>query len=821
VKTEPASSGPLALRAAVFARRLVTTLRANPIGRGYALVALLMGAVGFLPLFGGPGYEHSLATGILCTPIACASVASAWRKRGGFAGALEASPRRDDGTDVAGAAFVRACLGGLGFAAVSLATAFVHLARVRACDPLMQIPYFVLTAGIGCVLAAACGVWLGEAWVRRRDARRWTLVLGALGLWIVGPAISVGRFWRSPMIFAFDPWVGYFSGTLYDTVVQPGDALYTYRLGSALSLMALYFAARLVGARARLPSWRAVVATHRAVAVTFSLLVAGSVVHMGSGTKLGHYQSAASIEQALGGRLDGARCTVLFPRATRLEDARLLLADCEAELRDMERTLATSGPPRLTAYFFSDAEEKRRLMGAMHTYIAKPWRHEVYLQLGGYPHPVLGHEIAHVVAGSLARGPFRIAGRWGGLLPDPGLIEGVATFASPDDDDLTDEQWARAMRDLEILPSMDRIFSLGFLGETSSKSYTAAGAFIRFVVGRFGMPVLQQWYGGASIESLTGKSLRELDLAFREYLDGVEFPPRARDVAFARFKRPGVFSRICPHLLDRLRGEADGCRDVADITCARDGYAAILQKDPRDPHARLQQAIAELHSGDEAVGRQALLKLTRDASVPKPHRDRASEAIAEMDLLRGDSTAAAARLRELLDEAVEEDLARSYEVKLYAAEVPEARAPIVGFLLALPGGGSGTAWGRPPEPLQSGLLLGRWLPHPMARYLLGKNLAQRALYTQASELLLPADRATLELLPLRVRREWLRQLAVVACARQDRAAVAELRASAPLWGADFAAGAQGRRSSVLRLLGRCVEGAPANPPAPPPIAPTP
>ena len=40
-------------------------------------------------------------------------------------------------------------------------------------------------------------------------------------------------------------------------------------------------------------------------------------------------------------------------------------------------------------------------MGAADTYIAKPWRREVYVQAAGYPHPVLGHELMHVLAGVL------------------------------------------------------------------------------------------------------------------------------------------------------------------------------------------------------------------------------------------------------------------------------------------------------------------------------------------------------------------------------------------------------------------------------------
>src|SRR5262249_61594324 len=121
-----------------------------------------------------------------------------------------------------------------------------------------------------------------------------------------------------------------------------------------------------------------------------------------------------------------------------------------------------------------------------------------------YPHPVLGHELAHVIAGSFGHGPFRIAGDLGGYLPNPGLIEGVAVAASPDDEDLTDAQWARAMMQIGILPSMQRVFSLGFLGESSAKSYTLAGAFIGWMSEKWGMEAVRRWYGGGGGAGRTG-----------------------------------------------------------------------------------------------------------------------------------------------------------------------------------------------------------------------------------------------------------------------------------------------------------------------------
>ena len=46
-------------------------------------------------------------------------------------------------------------------------------------------------------------------------------------------------------------------------------------------------------------------------------------------------------------------------------------------------------------------------MGAGGTNIAKPWRREIYLQDDVWPHPVMPHELAHIVAGKEICRPLR------------------------------------------------------------------------------------------------------------------------------------------------------------------------------------------------------------------------------------------------------------------------------------------------------------------------------------------------------------------------------------------------------------------------------
>jgi hypothetical protein len=420
------------------------------------LVLGAMFAVGFLPLFGGPGYEHSLASGLLVPSVAAIATGLELSR---IPGAEAPSPL---------ASVLRGVASGLFLAALAFFTALVHGVRVGICDLWGGAVGFVLTALAGAVLGGVWGACLAE--VARRIQRPWRrtlfVVLAGIGLPLASALVSVVRFYTSPMIFAFDPFVGYFSGVLYDTIIDAGSQLFTYRLGSVASLSFVLLTASLL---ARCPSGRVGFAPRqgvpgwgaRAFLAVFAL--ATSVVITANGPTLGHWQTAATIARELGGASAGLRCDVVFPVSVLPYESALLVKDCDEQLAAVEAQLGARGPERVHAFFFRDAAEKKRLMGAADTLIAKPWRKEVYVQLSSYPHPVLGHELAHVVAGSFGRGPFRIAAAAGHLLPDPGLIEGVAVAASPEDDELSDAEWAHAMLEMGTLPPIHTVFSLDFL----------------------------------------------------------------------------------------------------------------------------------------------------------------------------------------------------------------------------------------------------------------------------------------------------------------------------------------------------------------------
>ena len=762
----------------------------SPCAVGLVLAALVSLGVGFLPLLAGPGYEQALIAGVVMPSLAAVCVA------------LQCSARGSESA-------VARPLFGLGYGA-SVATlvwiiAMLHGLRASACALASGSVYYALTAGVGTLLG---GAWGGVASFVASALRR-----RKLAAWLVGLALPVGcifitlaRYYDSPIIFAYDPFFGYFSGTLYDTIIDPGVQLYTQRLGSAgwllFALAALGTCAYRRGdtGRGRIGYDTSLPRAQRVTLLVFAAtgLVVGIVVYA-RGEALGHRASARYITETLGGKRSGPRCDIVAPKTETGEVLDLLVQDCEASLARVEKVMGARGPERITAFFFRDAVEKKRFMGAFNTYVAKPWRGEVYIQGTSYPQQVLGHELAHVVAGSFGHGPFRVAGKLGGLWPDPGLIEGIAEAASPHDDEVTDASWSRAMLDLNLLPSPSRIFSLGFLADSSQKSYTVAGAFIAFLGDKYGWAAVRRWYSGEDLAAAIGKSKEDIDGEFRVYLKTLTISDETREHARARFERPGVFGRRCPHLIDALRHEAEACSDGARFEEAITIYGRALAEDDNDFVSRLARAGLQVKFGTEAErasGERELTAMVEDKRYSRPVRDRALEAVADGRMMHGGFDAAAKVYVTLASTSLDEDFARTIDVKLEGCRAPEMRPMVMSLLF--------TEDSKAPNPAVFAYEMAR-APHTsLTLYLIARQFSTRGYHARALAVFDEVAREHLEYSTRRITREALRLEGISACAMRDRARIERLVAR--LAGDDSATFSpdSGKKRGLSAILASCV-----------------
>jgi formylglycine-generating enzyme required for sulfatase activity/tetratricopeptide (TPR) repeat protein len=755
----------------------------EPRRRNGALVALVAtGGLGLLPQLAGPGYDSALVSGLVLPGLAAAVAA------------LEMSAERPR----ASAAVARGASIGIVFGLIGFLVMLLHGVRVGFCDPSEGIWIFVLGPGFGAALGGVWGALAGLCTSRfSAQRKRWLRRTLAIALALAGPlagiAASLARFVTSPMVFAFDPFFGVFSGPLYDTVVSVVDRLETYRAGTLATLTAVALAA-VIAERAQERGLRPALAERPGVALLALAATALSLAHSASGPHFGHWSTVASIEEALGGQRRGRRCDVIYPRALAAREVELFTRDCDARVPQIEAYFGQRGPERIRVFLFSNEGEKGWLMGASHTYIAKPWREEVYVQEAPYPHPVLSHELAHVIAGSFARGPFRVAGPLAGIWPDPGRIEGFAVAAAPDEtDELTVTQWAASMQKLGLLPPLHAVFELGFLGITASKAYTVAGAFVTFLHDRYGSLAIRRWYGGAPLGSLfDGKDLTALERDFRASLASVNVPERALLTAKARFEQAPFFARLCPRIVDRALGEANQRLATGDTKGADEGFRDALALDPKNVDARFGLAGCERRRGDADAALQRYHELAGDKSVTKPQAAHALETSGDIELARGNDAGAHALYTRALDLVFDEDRRRTLEVKRLAAD-GTARDAVIALLIG------DADW--PPGWDVAAPLLQAWSDaHPsddLAPYLVGRNLLNAGRYPEVIKYL---DRS-LSVPPAlaSVRRETLRLRLIAGCALGSDPARASLLAEAlkdpelPL----------ARRVGLERLVERC------------------
>ena len=260
-----------------------------------AVVALGGSALLWLPLFGLPGLELALAVSLLLTAV------------GGWTGAGAANevrkvPRpsvpRVPPPGPAGA--VARALGAasillLTAAAIPFLGAALHAALGTRCGPFTQAGFYPLGVVPAAVLAAATGLFCRTAFAGRFPA----IVLYLL-LFLASVAWTVWPLVRGPQVHAWNFFLGYFPGPLYDEALPLPAALGWFRLETLL------WAALLAGCAAAIfPAPGPTHRRHRSRVGLFLLAVAAAIVALEvDAIPLGIRSSDASVRAALG---DGRR----------------------------------------------------------------------------------------------------------------------------------------------------------------------------------------------------------------------------------------------------------------------------------------------------------------------------------------------------------------------------------------------------------------------------------------------------------------------------------------------------------------------------------
>jgi hypothetical protein len=555
--------------------------------------------------------------------------------------------------------------------------------RVKNCAPLEGLFFILLGPGFGVLFATLTGLVVSAAmpWPRIATITAIAIPVGAL-------AVSAYSLYATPALFAYGHFFGFYGGTLYDEEMSIPVPLLILRVatvswaaGFGLLWVGLYNPERIrLLLSTKLP--RLVCALLGAAVC----LVTGLTFFF-HGEQLGLSTSRGNLEKALGGRIEGRKCTIIFPRELDPREAGRLGQECDFRVEQMEGWLGVRQKTRITAFFFRSPESKRDLMGAAQTNVAKPWRDEIYLLLTPWPHPAIAHEIAHVVAKNAARGPLGLSASMGGLWLNPTLIEGLAVAAAWNvSDGMTPHQWARAMVETGLAPPLQQVIGASFLRQPKQQAYTLAGSLIRYIGDKYGSGALRRIYASGDIASALDVPFEKLLGQWRAEISRIPLPDGARERARGLFSGKSIFSEICPHQVAILRAQLHEELGANNSNGAVAACRAILKVNPNDDAVRTA-LISALAKGDRLQAAHLELdRLIQSGRTPAPFIVRARAALGDAAWRTGRAEDALGIYRSLLTEPLSEDARRTVEVKIGALSAGGEQSALLRELLVDPEG---------------------------------------------------------------------------------------------------------------------------------------
>lgn len=488
--------------------------------------------------------------------------------------------------------------------AVPLAVSLVNGLRVVPCD----LGYGLLFYGVGPVVSGLVGVVLGA--VTASLVPRGKLAHLLFCLLFLATFVADGlHLYREPAVFFFNPFLGYYPGPIYDDFIEVTEAYLWFRLlcvAGAAALVSLAWA--LVGADFRIRvnrrpwPWAAL-----------GLSLGTAITLMGLAGELGFRVDRGDVESVLKGKAGDGFCEIRYDPAIPAADVKRLLSDCGFRHRQAADFFDLEPGDPIKVYLYADPDSKARLMGARYVEVTKPWLGEIHLTVVTPGDMVLGHEIAHVVAGRLADSFLGVPTRHLAV-PDMALVEGLAVACAFADNGPSPHEWSLAMVRAGVATDPAQLFGpSSFVTAHAGRAYTTAGSFIRFISDHFGTGAIRDLAAGKGLKEATGSSLADLSRQWLQTLESEVGPGVDRDLvnqASGRFSGPGVLGRRCPVDVARLLEKAWQARLDLDLETVRSCLEKAHQYDPSDPGLKRELARLAGRIGDPVGVRQALDAMT-------------------------------------------------------------------------------------------------------------------------------------------------------------------------------------------------------------------
>ncbi|MBW1810097.1 MAG: tetratricopeptide repeat protein [Deltaproteobacteria bacterium] len=633
------------------------------------LLGAVSGVLAFVPLLNLLGYEYcaalSLMVSLTAGPVA---IGAARRRQSVFS--ERAKPGR-----VVLSVYLAGLVHNLSLLVLPLAIILLNMLRVPNCNITVGFWFFLLLPVATSVICTSWGTAIGLI-VRRRFLGGLTYAIVWLGLAL----FYFFEFWVGPQMDSFNQLTGWVAGPIFDEVVEPGLALFFSRIHGLLwAFVVLGAIATFMDPHLNKLRPGVMLRNRTSLAVT-GICAIFALTLWGFATQAGFGRSLSAVENVLSKTTRTAHFVIYHDPNLTKEKTCLLAKDHEFRFYQVEKIIGPQILPPIKSYVFPSADSKRRLAGAGHTQYAKPWQYSMYLNGANFPHPIMKHELTHVMAAGFGSWPFRASGSTF-IWPNVGLLEGLAVAIEWPARKYDPHLWSAAQRRTGQAPDIRSLFDpLGFWSKAPRRSYILAGSFVRFLLDNYSLQRFRRAYHSGQLDGSYEKSQEQLIQEWEKYLDGLELSQVVTEAARDKFSRPSIFQRTCAHEVSALRFQISTLLAHKKFEEAAEVTQTILGYLPDDPASL--QLLAEIRRQENKfeVALEILLQLVKREDLGSAHKARLRDRIADLLIKVQRPEEAKDHLLKLLAAHIDDARDRVALIKLEALEMSQAGNKVLAFL---------------------------------------------------------------------------------------------------------------------------------------------
>ncbi len=354
--------------------------------------------------------------------------------------------------------------------------------------------------------------------------------------------VSLLEIYFYPQVFTFNPVIGFYPGTVYDELIEFTGKIFFFRVYNMLFFAAsIFLIGKLKNSDSLNKFWNLIKKNRLAqFSSSFLITLIFFLIYWIINLTTGFAYPVKAIENALGGRLETDHFIIIYPKSIPRDMVANSAMHHEFYYNEIKRDLNVAPAGKITSILFADDSQKKQYTGTANADISKPWQNCVISDFSNYDR-TLKHEIVHAFSARFGGRIFKVAYGF-----NPLLIEGMAVAIENQFDDNNLYYSAFMIRHFNKNLSIARLFKgFNFFGQASSVSYVYSGAFIKYLIDRFGVEKAEELYTNPDFEHIYGRNLQSLQSDFEGYIDSLPFVYNQYKAKLYFAGKP-IFLKKCP-----------------------------------------------------------------------------------------------------------------------------------------------------------------------------------------------------------------------------------------------------------------------------------